>query len=1414
MNISRNISCFLLSIVAVLMAMSCSHGSNADVEEIDSLNALSASTKYISIDESRSYVNQIYTKYSSSSYEDGLMEARINEGNIHGMAMDYDSARICYKDVLQKSDNDLLCMAADVGMMSVCLMMSQSKDFYDYRNDAVERMKDVENEVSEMSPHQMKMWDVTRSEFHFVSMNYFIKMRQSEGVSQEMQWLDDNQDVVSSDSTQLFTYMFMTAINTMIGDSTEEIIEEKQRNLMRVLRMATEKGYIYYEAMAATSLARSIVQDGELRPSRQAYVAEILEMPNDSNFSLALADKAVSLAEKYGNMFVQSAALVTKSDYYTSNHQYEKSLQCLDSALQLVNKHHKMANRSTNHEGCSDDDVLYAYTSNPDSVSTEMRWIADDDIVAVPEWVARVREELSVVYGAMGYKAESDYNHNIYFDILDVSRQDQKVVQEKERLNQEEQILNVLLLVLVLIIIGLAWFLIVYNRKINREYRKKLSRLSKVINICRSMSTVLADDVEDEDMLIQRLHEITDAEINTLFPSLSHTDWTECDPSVVKGLDQELLNVLLVFFKWIKERGCQYINYTEEVRKIDSDTYIFEKRFEENKRLYMDKLTSMSIVDGITPFLDRAVREVMKLTSEQPLLSTSAETEVKERLQYIRELIDKINAYNDVLGHWVKIRKGLVNLNVENFEIRPLLETLRKGEKSFMIKGVTLKIDGADSVVKADKSMTLFMMNTLLDNARKYTPEGGSVTLSATEGDDYVEISVSDTGHGMSEADVDVLNNSKVYDSSKIGVEGEHADDIRSNKGFGFGLMNCKGIIEKYRKTNSFFNVCRFGVESKVGEGSRFFFRLPKGVMKVMSMLLLLLSFASCGEKQHSPVSLEKASEVQIIDDALMNKAYMFSDSVYNSNVNGEYASAVCYADSVIKYINEYYLKQCPGGDKLMVLEGAAMNEVTLLKDGFKADYNLMIELRNEVAIAALSLNRPRLYRYNKEAFSMLYILSSTDESLAEYCKDIRMANNNKKTILICLVLIVIIVIGVYFFLTYRNNQLIIFNMRQFLQMNKRLFSSEEQKLHFVLKENLDDIKQLQSIALMIITHDSAKPNFYFHGDESERDAHEGLLRATLNEKKPFVGANGHFRTYPLLVPGSESNEQIGAIGIWFKDDKLSDEEELIMQLTAQFVSINLYFSYFKIGEHDEILELKNDERRKIDTEQQRIHVQNMIMDNCMSALKHETMYYPNRIKQLADSGDNVKDICELLTYYKEIFTILSTCAAKQVERVLFKRTTMSVDSIAEMLRKSFVRQTRKLRTRNNLNINIQHPAEVVGDKVFLQILLDNVLSLYFEHASGGDLTMECEEADGFVRFIFTDASYRYSEDEIPNLFYADNLKYDPANDRLAGTQFLIAKQVIRQHDAYSRKRGCRIYVENTEDGTGSRFIFTLCKGA
>ena len=113
--------------------------------------------------------------------------------------------------------------------------------------------------------------------------------------------------------------------------------------------------------------------------------------------------------------------------------------------------------------------------------------------------------------------------------------------------------------------------------------------------------------------------------------------------------------------------------------------------------------------------------------------------------------MDQINEYNDVLTYWIQLRQGDLSLHIESFPLQSLFDLLSKGRTSFLMKGVTLDVQPTETVVKADKVLTLFMLNTLADNARKFTPRDGRVSIFATDLDDRVEIAVEDTGQGMTE---------------------------------------------------------------------------------------------------------------------------------------------------------------------------------------------------------------------------------------------------------------------------------------------------------------------------------------------------------------------------------------------------------------------------------------------------------------------------------------------------------------------------------------------------------------------------------------------------------------------------------------------------------------------------------------
>jgi signal transduction histidine kinase len=110
----------------------------------------------------------------------------------------------------------------------------------------------------------------------------------------------------------------------------------------------------------------------------------------------------------------------------------------------------------------------------------------------------------------------------------------------------------------------------------------------------------------------------------------------------------------------------------------------------------------------------------------------------------------------------------------------------------------------------ADGEMVSTVLRNLLDNAIKYTSEGGAVRVEADIEDDFVRLLVKDTGTGL-----DSESRQKLFRSesrfSKEGTAGE--------EGYGLGLILCRELVEK--------NGGRIWVESQPGKGSSFFFTLP-----------------------------------------------------------------------------------------------------------------------------------------------------------------------------------------------------------------------------------------------------------------------------------------------------------------------------------------------------------------------------------------------------------------------------------------------------------------------------------------------------------------------------------------------------------------------------------------------------------
>lgn len=186
----------------------------------------------------------------------------------------------------------------------------------------------------------------------------------------------------------------------------------------------------------------------------------------------------------------------------------------------------------------------------------------------------------------------------------------------------------------------------------------------------------------------------------------------------------------------------------------------------------------------------------------------------KDFVKIIETNADRLVRLIDDLLDLSKIETGKIKLNLKSCSLRMIANKVIKDlENASKEKSIALvnNMDKDIREVMVDESMIAQVFYNLIDNAIKYTDNGGSIELSAAEQEDFVSVSVSDNGIGISEKDLP-----RIFERFYC------VDKTRSRQagGTGLGLSIIKHIVEEHGGQVS--------VESVLGQGSTFTFTLPR----------------------------------------------------------------------------------------------------------------------------------------------------------------------------------------------------------------------------------------------------------------------------------------------------------------------------------------------------------------------------------------------------------------------------------------------------------------------------------------------------------------------------------------------------------------------------------------------------------
>ena len=1175
---------YIIGIVLFASFFSCTDMvPTKEVRLIDSLNGKAYAYRYRSLDSSYKYANEAYRQVNF--YKSGKAEASNNLGFCAFMAMDFDRAEALHKEVYKLTKNELELLIADIGLMKICQRTAMNKEFYDYRNSALKRMKRIREESDLFADrHEALRLDYAFTEFFIVSSIYYYYLQQRQEAITSLNRIPE--DEALTDTNQLLYYHYIKGSASLVEATKPEDRKMREFDQLYITwRTAVQTNHPYFEGNGLQGLANLMVSPNnfELFRTRRGYALDQFGFPVDSLLPLRMAQRALEKFREYNDLYQIAGAYVSIGKYMNEHGRYTEALDTLAKALDCVNQHHMLYY----HHAADTLDKLHVFVEG-DTTYTGVPWIMQEDVRTVPEWISRIREQLSVSYAGLGMKYASDYNRNIYLDILNYTRQDKELESRYLSLEADSRQMT---LVLSLVIVGLVlvvilwWF---FNKRSKIRNQVDVERLQRILTLCRDITSSIPMNVPLIQQGIDQLFgkgrlqlEIPEEGKAALVP-LHRLNRDE----------KALVHVLEPYIVWAADNEQMVEALSDERMQLEKQRYVYEQHIAGNKRQNLIKKACLAIVNGINPYIDRILNEVHKLTERGYIDNAKIK---KEKYQYIDELVTTINEYNDILALWIKMKQGTLSLNIETFSLNELFELLGKGRRAFEMKNQKLEIEPTTVMVKADRALTLFMINTLAENARKYTPEGGTIKVYArTTEDAYVEISVEDNGRGISEEDVAHIIGEKVYDSRVIGMKNAADPEVlKENKGSGFGLMNCKGIIEKYKKTNDLFRGCVFDVESELGKGSRFYFRLPSGVRKAMGVLLLCLllplGMVSCLHDPIPPMLQDGDSIVVVTDSAyedLLDVASDYANAAYFANVDENYELALQYIDSAMLFLNEHYEKYArpdrPHRYMKLVGEGTPA-EISWWNELFDSDYHVILDIRNEASVAFLALKQLDAYSYNNSAFTDLYKLQGEDQTLEAYCRQLERSNTNKTVgIILCFVLLIVSLVG-YYFLYMRKRLQNRLNLEQVLEINQKVFAAslvrpqeqenaealqrEESMLKEIPQRIVDEafgsVNELLTIDRMGIAVYNETTHRLEYASRPGQEMPE-MVEQCFSSGKYL--SEQHLQAIPLMVEAGSEHQCVGVLYLERREGTEQETDRLLFELVARYVAIVVFNAVVKLA--------------------------------------------------------------------------------------------------------------------------------------------------------------------------------------------------------------------------------------------------------
>lgn len=211
--------------------------------------------------------------------------------------------------------------------------------------------------------------------------------------------------------------------------------------------------------------------------------------------------------------------------------------------------------------------------------------------------------------------------------------------------------------------------------------------------------------------------------------------------------------------------------------------------------------TPLTTIKGFTELLHDEVLGPLNEQQKDKLAKINASVDS------LTDIVSKLSDISRIESRKYPIERIPVSLN-------ELVQEVVRSIKFFAeSKGITIDtiLPRTLPIVSADRDKVEQVILNIVNNAIKYTKPGGRIIIETKDAGDSIMVSVTDTGIGIPEKDLERIFSGFYHAGYKLSYE---------YKGTGLGLAISKGLVESHGG--------RIWAESKVGKGSTFYFTLPK----------------------------------------------------------------------------------------------------------------------------------------------------------------------------------------------------------------------------------------------------------------------------------------------------------------------------------------------------------------------------------------------------------------------------------------------------------------------------------------------------------------------------------------------------------------------------------------------------------